>query len=113
MGEQHLDLLSLAPGGDVGVGLGDVAGEVPGPFMDRAGDLARRRVGAAAALKGAGVTVGLAGPISVGVVRWNVGMIDAEGPSIALELLAFRAVIEVGLVIEGEVRPLECPVLPL
>jgi len=40
-------------------------------------------------------------------------MIDAEGPSIALELLAFRAVIEVGLVIEGEVRPLECPVLPL
>jgi hypothetical protein len=30
VGEEHLDLPPLAPGDDVGVGLGDVAGEVPG-----------------------------------------------------------------------------------
>ncbi len=32
MGEQHLDLLLFAPGDDVGVGLGDVAGKVPCAF---------------------------------------------------------------------------------
>src|SRR5690606_27251663 len=34
--EQHLDLLSLAAGGQIGVGLRQVASQIAGAFMDRA-----------------------------------------------------------------------------
>jgi hypothetical protein len=34
VGEEHLHLLPLPPGGQVGVGLGDVASDVPGPLVD-------------------------------------------------------------------------------
>ena len=39
-------------------------------------------------------------------------MIDAEGPPIALQLLAFRAAVEVGGVVVGEVAAGEGPVFP-
>jgi hypothetical protein len=51
VGEQHLDLLPLSPGGDVGLGLGDVAGEVHGVFVGGPGHFASRGVGAAAVLQ--------------------------------------------------------------
>jgi hypothetical protein len=38
--EQHLDLLSLPSGGDVGFGGGDIARHVAGAHMDRSQDLA-------------------------------------------------------------------------
>ena len=34
MGEQHLDLFSLAPGRDIGIGLGEVPCQVARAFMD-------------------------------------------------------------------------------
>jgi hypothetical protein len=34
VGEQHLDLFALAARGLVGLGFGDVAGEIARPFMD-------------------------------------------------------------------------------
>lgn len=37
MREQHLDLLPFASRGHVGVGSGDVAGDIPGGFMEWSG----------------------------------------------------------------------------
>ncbi len=61
------------------------------------------RAGAAAGLESAGVAIGLAGPVPIGVVRWNLGVIDAQAPSMLLELLAGRAAVKVGGVIVGEI----------
>ena len=39
VGEEHLDLLSSALSVDIGIGLGDLAGQVAGAFIDMPGDL--------------------------------------------------------------------------
>jgi len=46
--KQHLDLLPLAAGGHIGVGGGNIAGQVTSAFVDGARDLAGRHVGRAA-----------------------------------------------------------------
>jgi hypothetical protein len=45
VGEQHLDFLPLPPRAAIGVGLGDVAGQVTSSFVDAARNLARRLLG--------------------------------------------------------------------
>jgi len=55
--EQHLDLLSLAARGDVGVGGGDFAGEIASPCVDRKGDFAGGHVGRAAFPQGAAAAI--------------------------------------------------------
>jgi hypothetical protein len=55
--EQHFNLLSLAARSDVGVGVGDVAGEVASTFVDRTGDLASWHVGRAALPQGTAAAV--------------------------------------------------------
>ena len=57
MREEHLDLLPLTPGGQVGVGLGDVAGEVARAFVDGARDLSSWLLRAASRLQRTGRAV--------------------------------------------------------
>jgi len=64
VGEQHLDLLSLATRRGVGIGGGDIAGHVARAFVDRAQDLAGRCVRTAARLESARIAVELAGAIA-------------------------------------------------
>ena len=99
--------------GDVGVGGGDVAGHVAGALVDRAQDLAGRRVRAAARLESAGVAVELAGAVAHQPV-----LIDerARHPVDLLalpQLLAARTGVEIAPVVVGEVGPLEGAVAPL
>jgi hypothetical protein len=54
VGEQHLDLFSLAARDDVSLSLGDGAGLVAGGFVDRSRDFARRLAGTALGLQRAG-----------------------------------------------------------
>ena len=112
VGEQHLDLLPLAPGGDVGIGPGDVAGDVPGVFVDGTRHLPSRPVGAAVGLQRAGVAIDLGGAIPIGVIRRRIGMIGAEGSPILLQFLAARTAIKVGGGIIGKVGSGEGPVRP-
>ena len=103
MGEQHLDLLPFAPRDVVGVGSGDVAGDVPGAFMDGTRHLPSRPVGAAVGLQRAGVAIDLGSAIAIGVVRRGIRMIGAEGSALLLQILAARAAIQVGGGTIGEV----------
>ena len=63
MSEQHLHLLALPAGGVIGVGPGNLAGEVTGPFVDIARDLAMGRVWATSLLYGTAVAMLLSRPI--------------------------------------------------
>src|SRR3954453_16287985 len=55
VGEQHLDLLPLAAGREIGVGQRQTPSEIACALVDRAQDLAGRPVGRAALLEAAGV----------------------------------------------------------
>lgn len=62
--EQHFDLLPLAARDQIGVGRGDIAGDIAGALVDGTQDLARGLHRAAARLESAGVTVELAGAVA-------------------------------------------------
>ena len=64
VGKQHLDLLALAPRGAALLRGTDIARHLPGPFVDRAQDLASRGVRAALQLQRAGTAVALAGAVA-------------------------------------------------
>lgn len=76
-----------------------------------AGELAGRGVGAALALQGAGVAVGLAGAITDGVVGRILGAWDRKGATVPFQLDAARAAIGSSGIV-GEVAR-EGPVLAL
>jgi hypothetical protein len=59
VGEQDLDLLPLPPGSEIGLGFGQIAGQVASAFMDRARQVACGLVGTALRSQAAGVTVEL------------------------------------------------------
>src|SRR6187551_2705314 len=107
MGEQHLDLLALAPRGDPLVFLRERPRHVAGPFMDRAHDLARIGAGTAPGLERTGVAIELAGAVAVEAVGMRGSIICRAAPAEALELLACRADITILLAVEGEGRPVE------
>ena len=84
MGEQHLDRLPEPHGRDVGVGLGDGAGDVARVFMLLAGDLAGIGVGAAAGLRWTGLAGLLARPVARGSLP---GRAAVRVRAVAAELL--------------------------
>jgi hypothetical protein len=100
--EQHLDLLALPPRGTASVALRDVAGHVPRPLEERAPNLPRGFLGAAARLEAADIAVVLAGAIEELVVVHDRALADQN--------LAGRADIDVPLVIIGEVLARERPI---
>ena len=63
MREQHLDLLPLATGLNIGLGLRDVPGHVTRRFVDRSADLAMWLARAAPVFQGADVAVGFPGAV--------------------------------------------------
>src|SRR5262249_33448220 len=102
MREQHLDFLPLAARGLVRLGLGDVAGQVACAFMDRAQNLARRCIGAAARLQWAWPAVVRAGPVTDQIVIWHTGPWRRKPSAVVLEGFPGRATVSVTGVIVGE-----------
>jgi len=113
MGEEHLDLLPLSPRGDKGVGLGDVPGHVAGALMDRAQDLASRRVGAALRRQRTGIAVELAGAVAHEALGIDALATKAEAPAILVKLLPARAGVEIAGVVVAEVGAAEGAVAAL
>src|SRR6478735_6912783 len=100
--EQHLDFLSLATRRDVGVSGGDVAGQVASPFMDRAGDLARRHVGRTAFPQAAAAAVLLSRAIADEAVLADIAPGGREVAVPGAKALAARADVAVVVMVAGE-----------
>ena len=101
MREQHLNLLPLAARGLVGLGLGDVAGQVARAFMDRAQNLAGRCIGAAARFQRAWPAVARAGTVTDQVVVWHTSPRRREPPAVVLEGFPGRAAVSVtGVIVD-------------
>jgi len=98
---------------DIGVGLCDVPGHVAGAFVDRAQDLAGRRVGAALRFQRAGVAVELAGAVAHEAFGVDTVATNAERAPILVKLLAARTGVEIAAVIIAEVGAAEGAVAAL
>ena len=96
-----------------GVGLRDVPGHVAGALVDRAQDLAGRRVWAALRLQRAGVAIELAGAVAHEAFGIDTLAVDAEGAAILVELLPARAGVAIAGVVIGEVGAAEGAVAAL
>lgn len=103
VGEQHLDLLPLAPGDHVGVGFSDAACHVPGALVDGAQDLAGGMLRTAALFQRTGAAVAHGGPITHETFGIDADPRLLELTPIMLQLLASRADVKVALVVVGEV----------
>ena len=108
--EQHLDLLALAPRGQIGIAERQIAGEVARAFVDRAQHLATGIAGTAAIPQRAGVAVGFAGTVLVDAVGGWLGLRCAAFLPVTAQRLAAGAGIAVGLVIVDEVGTTEAAV---
>jgi hypothetical protein len=89
--EEHLDLLSLASRGHVGIAGGDIAGHVARAFVDRAQDLALGSVRTAFRSELAGVARRLARTVFVKAIDWRLLLGRATGMPVAPQLFAARA----------------------
>jgi hypothetical protein len=114
MGEQHLDLLTVAPGTFVGVGVCDGARHIARRFVDTAWNLALRRLRAAPELHWTGPAVVDAGEVAERCIIGHAAGGDQIGPlgaDIAVPLsvvgvgAAEGAVVALGFVDHWYVRP--------
>jgi len=62
--EQHLDLLPLTPGGDVGFAFREIPCQITSAFVDRTGNFASRLPRAALLLERTGPAIPLTGPVA-------------------------------------------------
>jgi hypothetical protein len=102
-GANSISTFSFAARSQIGIGIGDVAGEVTRAFMGRAQNLAGRSVGAAPGIHWAGVAVMLARPVTDQVVFRHTGPRRLEPPRVVLEDLSGGAAIGVAGMVVGEV----------
>src|SRR5665647_539328 len=107
MGEQHLDFLPLAPGGDPLVFLGQHPRHVARAFMDRAHHLASFGAGAALRLESASVAIELAGAVAIEPISVRPLMVDVPGPAEPLKPLARGTGVVVLVAIEAEAAAVE------
>ena len=90
MGEQHLDLLALATGLDIGLGLRDVPGDITRRFVDRSHDLAMRLAGTTPVFQGADVAVSFPGTAESLARLGHAGALGLERSIELAQLLACR-----------------------
>jgi len=75
VGEKHLDLFTLALGGDIGVGLGNFPGQVAGTFKDGARNSADGYAGTTPGFERASLAVEAAGAITHEAVLIDAGIV--------------------------------------